>query len=275
MMGLLGLASCTFLGNQSYVNRHPGYQEIQRVVVFLQRWPVYRQLPGQNELGEEFIKPSTSFLGPWEAAAHLDPRAVDIADIDDGLMAELLVEVLQSKGYQPFVGEMPLASPGSGRVERIMARYRAVDRQVDAFLFCFYSPTLFVAQARMTPSDHGQRSYGLAELIGKLGSGRGRVLWAGPRAGKAPPGAVSHAFIYVSLTLFRAWDGQVLWKVADSRVGGRPPPRLVKCPPAPTSENFWADAGIIFNLMRSNLRCRLRHLIPDAFQEDLKLGRAR
>lgn len=274
-MGLLGLASCTFLGNQSYVKRHPGYQGIQRVVVFLQRWPVYRQLPSQNEPGEEFIKPSTPFLGPWEAAARLDPRAVDIADIDDGLMGELLCEVLQSKGYQPFVGEMPLASPGSGRVERIMALYWAVNRQVDAFLFCFYSPTLFVAEARMTPSDHGQRSYGLAEVIGKLGSGGGGVLWAGPRAGKAPPRSISHAFIYISLTLFRAHDWRTLWKVADSLVGGRPPPRLVKCPPAPTPENFWADAGIIFNLMRGNLRCRLRHLIPDAFQEDLKLGRAR
>ncbi len=274
-LGLLGLASCTFLGNQSYVKRHPGYQGIQRVVVFLQRWPVYRQLPGQNEPGEEFIKPSTAFLGPWEAAGRLAPRAVDIADIDDDLMGGLLCEVLQSKGYQPVMGEMHPGALGSGRVEEIMARYQAVDRQVDAFLFCFYSPTLFVAEAGMSPPGHGQRSYGLGEIVEKLKPGEKGVLWAGPRAGKAPPRSISHAFIYVSLTLFRAHDWHTLWKVADSQVGGRPPPRLVQCPPAPTSQDFWADAGIIRNLMRANLRCRLRHLIPDAFQEDLKLGRAR
>ena len=40
---------------------------------------------------------------------------------------------------------------------------------------------------------------------------------------------------------------------------------LAQCPPAPTDQNYPADAAIIQRLMTSNLTCRLRHLIPDAF----------
>jgi len=262
---ILLLSSCTFLSNQSYIRQYPEYRGIRRIAVFVQRWPAYLQLPNQNNPGADFIKKSTLFTGPWQSAGLMNPRAVDIQDIDDNVAATLIIQVLTDKGYQPFVaGVLPLA-PGPITVAEIMARCEAINRQVEAILFCFYSPTVFCAEAGATPKDHHQRSYSLQEIIEILNPGGDSVTWAGPRAAQAPPNSISHAFIFVSLTLFKSLDWRPLWEVADSQIGGRMWIKLAQCPPAPTNQNYPADAGIIQRLMCSNLTCRLRHLIPDAF----------
>jgi hypothetical protein len=259
------LSSCTLLSNQSYIRQYPEYRGIKRVAVFVQRWPAYLQLPDQNDPGADFIKKSTLFTGPWQPAGLINRRAVDIQDIDDNVAATLLIQVLTKKGYQPFLaGVLPL-QPGPITVEEMMARCAAINRGVDAILFCFYSPTVFCAAAEATPKDHHKRSYSLQELIEKLNPGGNYVTWAGPRAAQAPPNSISHAFIFVSLTMFKVLDGRPLWEVTDSLVGGRMQVKLAQCPPASTDQNYPADAGIIQRLMCSNLTCRLRHLIPDAF----------
>jgi hypothetical protein len=262
--GLLLLPSCTFLSNRAFVEQYPQYRGVKRVAVFVQRWPVYLQLPHQDDLGADFIKKTTPFTGPWQPVGLMNPRAVDIRDIDDESAATLLTQVLVEKGYQPFVSGVFPAPPGL-TVEEIMAKSQAVDPEVDAFLFCFYSPTIFCAEAQTTPKDHQRRSYGLQELIGMLAPGGKQVIWAGPRAAQAPPNSFSHAFIYVSLTMFKALDWRPLWEVADSQLGGRMRVILAQCPPAPTTENYPADAAIIQRLVGQNLTCRLRHLIPDSF----------
>ena len=265
MVGLLVLPSCTFLSNKDYVQRYAAYRGITKVGIFLQRWPVYLQLPNQNNLGMEFIRKSTLFAGPWEPAGHINPRAVDVQDIDDDLVAQILIRVLRDKGYQPFMLGILPASPGPITVEEIMAKSQAFNPQMDALLFCFYSPTIFFSDARLTPKNHQRRSYGLQEIIERLNPGSGAVIWAGPRAAWAPKASISHAFIYLSLTMFKALDWRPLWEVADSEVGGRLRPRLYSCPPAPTDQNYRADAAMIQRLMCGNLTCRLNHLIPEAF----------
>jgi hypothetical protein len=263
--GVLLLSSCTFLSNQNYIRQHPEYRGIKRIAVFVQRWPAYLQLPNQNELGSAFIKKSTLFTGPWQPAGFMNPRAVDIQDIDDNLVTSLLIQVLTAKGYQPFWSGVLPSQPGPITVAEIMAKCQAINRGVDAILFCFYAPTVFCAEAKATPKDHQNRSYGLQEIIERLNPGSDYVLWAGPPAAQAPPNSISHAFIFVSLTLFKALDWEPLWEIADSRVSGPMRVKLVQCPPAPTNQNYPADAGIIERLMCHNLTCRLRHLIPDAF----------
>jgi len=263
--GLLLLPSCTFLSNKSYIQQYPQYRGLRRVAVFVQRWPVYQQLPNQNDLGADFIKKSTLFTGPWQSAGLIDPRAVDIKDLDDEMAATLLTQVLTEKGYEPFLSGVFPSQPGPITVKEIMAKCQAVDTWVDAFLFCFYSPTVFCAKAQTSPKDHISRSYGLQELVETLNPGAGNVIWAGPRAAQAPPNSISHAFIYVSLTMFKALDWRPLWEVADSQLGGRMRVNLSQCPPSPTDQNYPADAAIIQRLMTSNLTCRLQHLIPDAF----------
>ena len=107
-------ASCIQLSDRQYVQDNPQYRGVKRVVVFLQRWPGYLQLSKQNDLSADFIKKNTNFLGPWEPAAVIDPRALDIRDIDDTLIGEVLLEALTSKGYQPFLAEAlpgPAAAP--------------------------------------------------------------------------------------------------------------------------------------------------------------------
>jgi hypothetical protein len=262
---VLLLSSCTLLSNQGYLRQYPEYRGIKRVAVFVQRWPAYLQLPHQNDPGADFIKKSTLFTGPWQPAGLMNPRAVDIQDIDDDAAATLLIQVLTKKGYQPFLSGVFPAHPGPITVEEMMTRCAAINRGVDAILFCFYSPTVFCAAAEATPKDHHQRSYSLQELIEKLNPGGHYVTWAGPRAAQAPPNSISHAFIFVSLTMFKVLDGRPLWEVTDSLIGGRMQVKLAQCPPAPTDQNYPADAGIIQRLMSSNLTCRLRHLIPDAF----------
>jgi hypothetical protein len=259
------VSSCTFLSNKDYVQRHVEYGGITKVAVFLQRWPVYLQLPNQNGPGMKFIRTSTWFAGPWQPAGRINPRAVDIQDIDDKLVAHLLFQVLKQKGYQPYVVGFLPSSPGPLTVAQLMAECQAVNPGMDAMLFCFYSPTLYFAKAKATPPDHNRRSYSLQQIIQVLNPGGHYAIWAGPRSALAPPNSISHAFIYVSMTMFKAWNWQPLWEVADSEVGGLLRPRLSDCPPSPMKKNYRADAAIIQRLMCSNLTCRLTHLIPYAF----------
>jgi hypothetical protein len=263
-LGFFLASSCTFLSNRDYVERHPEYQEVRRVAVFLQRWPVYRQLPGQCEMGDAFIKKQTPFFGAWKPAGRIDPRAIDVGDIDDGLVAEIILSVLEKKGYQPFYAGCPL--PGRPlTVKEAMAQYGALNRQVDAFLFCFYAPTLYVADVQAVPKEHGKRSYSLAEIFQGLQPAGDSVVWAGPSASKAPKHSVSHVFIYISLSMFKALNWQTLWDVADSHAGGKIRPWLPQCPPGPTDIDYKVDEAMVQRLMCKNLKCRLRHLIPDAF----------
>ncbi len=264
ILALLILPSCTFLSNRDYVERHSVYQGSQRMVIFLQRWPAYLQQPSQNDPGADFIKKNTLFCGPWEPAAQINPRAVDIQDIDDEQVGEIILEVMAKKGYQPFLSEIKPAA-GLETVEGIMAKYQSLDPQVDAFLFCFYSPTLFFADAQRTPQDHRQRSFSLQEIVQILQPGGNSIIWAGPRAGRAPKNSISHAFIYLSISCFKALNWQPLWQVADSQAGGKLRPWVPQCPPSPTDRDYWADADMIRRLMCQNLSCRLRHLIPDSF----------
>jgi hypothetical protein len=263
--GLLIFTSCTFLSNKNFVENNSAYKGTHRVVIFLQRWPCYLQLQNQNDLGADFIKKSTPFLGPWKTAERIDPRAVDIKDVNDQLLGELLAEAFNKKGYAPFQAEIAFMPLESATPETIMAKYQAVDSQVDAFLFCFYSPTLFCAQTQATPPDHWQRSYGLGEIIQILQPGKGALLWAGSRAALAPANSINHAFIYLSMTLFKAINYQALWELTDSQIGGTMRTTLQQCLPGPTEQDYWADAEMIQRLMVSNLQCRLRHIIPDSF----------
>ena len=117
------LPACVKLSNRDDLKKYAPFQGVQRIAVFLQHWPVYLQKPDRNDLGEDFIKPQTIFLGPWQRAAQVNPRAVDIADMDDGLMGELLIRILEKKGYQVFLATLPLAGE-KDTVEMLMARYQ-------------------------------------------------------------------------------------------------------------------------------------------------------
>ena len=258
------LSSCTFLSNRNYIQKYAPFQGVHRIAVFLQHWPVYLQKPGRNDLGEDFIKTHTIFLGPWEPAGQVNPRAVDIQDIDNCLMGEILVRILENKGYQVFLVDLPFAGE-SVTVEMLMAQYQAINPPVDAFLFCYYAPTLYVSHAQEAPKDHATRSYSLWEIVSRLSPGTDSVIWVGDRSRNSPPNSMSHAFIYWSMTIFKASNGQTLMAEADSRVGGQVRPWIPRCPPAPTSKNYWANPGIIKGLMIDNFKCRLRHEIPYAF----------
>jgi hypothetical protein len=76
---------------------------------------------------------------------------------------------------------------------------------------------------------------------------------------------MSHAFIYLSLTIFKASNSDTLMSVANSQMGGKVRPWVPQCLPAPTDDDYWASPGVIQNLMVDNLKCRLSRLIPDAF----------
>jgi hypothetical protein len=259
------LSSCTFLSNRDYIRKYAPFQGVQRIAVFLQHWPVYLQKPGRNDLGEDFIKPQTIFLGPWQPASQVNPRAVDIQDIDNCLMGAILVRILESKGYQVFLVDLPFAGE-SVTVEMLMAQYQAINPPVDAYLFCYYAPTLFVSHAQETPRDHATRSYSLWEVVTRLSpGGADSVIWVGDRNRNSLANSMSHAFIYWSMTIFKASNGQTLMAEADSRVGGQVRPWIPRCPPAPTNKNYWANPGIIKDLMIDNFKCRLGHEIPYAF----------
>jgi hypothetical protein len=257
-------SSCTFLGNREYLQKYAPFQGIYRVAVFLQHWPVYKQKPGRNDLGEDLINTRTIFFGPWQPAARMNPRAVDIQDIDDRLMGKILVNVLESKGYQVVLAGVPFAAE-SATVGMLMAQYQAINPSVDAFLFCYYSPTLFVSQTQAVPPEHASRSSSLPEVVRQLGPATDAIIWVGNRSPNSPLDSMSHAFLYLSMTIFKALNWQTLMAEADSQIGGQVRPWIPRCPPAPTDKNYWASAEVIRNLMLNNLKCRLRHQIPDAF----------
>ena len=258
------LSSCTFLSNRDYLRKYAPFQGVHRIAVFLQHWPVYLQKPGRNDLGEDFIKPQTIFGGPWEPAAPVNPRAVDIQDIDNCLMGEILVRILESKGYQVFLIDLPGAGE-SVTVEMLMAQYQAINPPVDAFLFCYYAPTLYVSHAQEAPKDHTTRSYSLWEIASSLSPGTDSVIWVGHRGQNSPANSISHAFIYMSFTIFKASNWHTLMTGADSQVGVEVRPWIPRCLPAPTDKNYWANPGVIRNLMVDNLKCRLRDAIPYVF----------
>jgi hypothetical protein len=252
------------IGNRDYIQKYAPFQGVHRIAVFLQHWPVYSQKPGRNNLGEDFIKTQAIFLGPWEPAAQINPRAVDIQDIGNCLMGEILVRVLKSKGYQVFLADLPF--PGeSVTVEMLMAQYQAINPPVDAFLFCYYAPTLFVSHAQEAPKDQATRSYSLWEIVSRLSPGTESVIWVGERGQNSPANSISHAFIYWSMTIFKASNRQTLMAQADSQVGGQVRPWIPRCPPDPTDKDYWANPRIIQNLMVDNLKCRLSRQIPYAF----------
>jgi hypothetical protein len=210
------LPSCTSLSNRNYLQKFAPFQGIHRVAVFLQHWPVYLQKPGRNNLGEDFIKPKTIFFGPWQPAAQINPRGVDIQDIDDCLMGEILVNMLESKGYQVFLVEMPLGAD-SATVGMLMAQYQAINPPVEAFLFCYYAPTLFFSKASATPKDHTRRSYSLPEVVEMHRPGTDSIIWVGKRRPNSPIGSMSHAFIYLSMAIFKTANWQTLMAEADSQ----------------------------------------------------------
>jgi len=258
------ITSCTFLSDKQYVQQNPQYRGVRRIAVFLQRWPVYLKLSGQNDLDADFIKKTTQFLGPWEPAGNRNPRALDVQDIDERLMAEVLLDALEKKGYHPFMAQALLAGD-SASVATMMAQYQALDSGVDAFLFCFYAPSLFLSHPLTGGSAPTNKAYSLREIVQLVNPGGEGVMWAGPRAAMAPENSISHAFIYLSLTMFKARDGKPLWQVASAQTGGKTRPWVPLCPPGPTDKDYWADPRIIQNLMVDNLRCRLRHVLPNAF----------
>ena len=265
VLAALLLSSCTSLSDKQYVQEHPDLWGVRRIAVFVQRWPVYLQLPEQSTQDADFIKKTTHFLGPWEPAGNINPRALDVQDIDDALMGQMLLEALTRKGYQPFLAQtLPGAPNPPVSVELMMAQYQALDPGVDAFLFCFYSPTLFLSHPLANPANPTNRPFSLQEIVSLANPDSQGLIWAGPRAALAPKNSISHAFIYLSLTMFKALDWRPLLTVAGSLSGGRSRPWVPQCPPGPTDEDYWADPGIIQNLMVDNLKCRLRHLIPNA-----------
>jgi hypothetical protein len=258
------LSSCAWFSNRYYIEKYGPFQGVRRIAVFLQHWPVYLQKPGRNDLGENFIKTQSIFLGPWEPAAQVNPRAIDLLDIDNCLMGDILVKILESKGYQVFLVDMPFEGE-SATVSLLMAQFQAINPPVDAFLFCYYAPTLFVSHAQEAPKDHASRSYSLHEIVSRLSPGTDSVIWVGDRNRNSPTNSMSHAYIYWSMAIFKARDWRTLMAEADSQVGGPVRPWIPRCPPAPTDKNYVANPGIIQNLMVDNLKCRLNHQIPYAF----------
>lgn len=225
------LSSCTSLSNREYIQQYAPFQGIRRIAVFIRHWPAYLQKPDQGDLGDGFIKTKTIFSGPWQPAAAMNPRAIDIQDIDNCLVAEILVSELESKGYQVFL--MDTLASESVSVEMLMAQYQAINPPVDAFLFCYYAPTVFVSKAQATPKEHERRSYSLQELVQLLEPGGDAVIWVGTRSPGVPDNSISHAFIYISMTFFKALNWQTLLAEADSQVGGKVRPWIPRCLPTP------------------------------------------
>jgi hypothetical protein len=168
---LLWLPACTFLSDAAYVKENPQYRGIKRVAIFIQRWPVYLQLPRQNDLGARFINQATLFTGPWKPAGRINPRALDVQDISDDLMAEIILKSFAEKGYQPLLAGIFPPEPGPITVAEMMAKYQAINPGADAILFCFYAPTVFLAQPQPAIKDL-KRSYGLQEIIQTLRPGQ-------------------------------------------------------------------------------------------------------
>ena len=75
---------------------------------------------------------------------------------------------------------------------------------------------------------------------------------------------MNHAFIYLSMTMFKALNWQTLMAAADSQITGKIRPWIPRCPPGPTDMDYRADAKIVQELMVDNVTCRLRLQIPDS-----------
>ena len=130
---------------------------MQQIAVFIQHWPVYLQKPGQNYLGEDFIKSDTILDGSWEQAAQIPPRAIDFQDLDTGLMSGVVAGILEQKGYQVFLANPPLAGKNE-TIASLMVQDQQNHSPVDAFIFCYFAPTLFISHAQEVPEDHTRRS---------------------------------------------------------------------------------------------------------------------
>ncbi len=264
ILASLLLPGCVYLSNREDLKKYAPLLGVERVAVFIQHWPVYLQKPGRHDLGEDYIKTETIFFGPWQPAADIPPRALAIQDIDTEQMGKIIVGILEKKGYQVFLANPPLADDKE-TVEGLMARYQETNPPVDAFLFCYFSPTLFVSHAGEIPRGHTKQSYSLAEIVATLSPESDAVIWVGQRDQNSPANSMSHAFIYWAMTMFNATTGQPIMLQADSRVGGPIRPWIPRCLPAQTDKDYPASPKIIKNLMIDNLRCRLKHEIPYAF----------
>jgi hypothetical protein len=264
ILAILLLPACVGLSNREDLKKYAPLLGVQSIAVFIQHWPVYLEKSGRHNLGEDFIKPQTIFFGPWQRASQMPPRALDIQDIDTTQIGKIVVRILEEKGYQVFLAN-PSLEDSQETVDRLMAQYQEGHPPIDAFLFCYFAPTLFVSQAREAPPGHTKQSYSLAEIVGTLSPATDAVIWVGQRDQNSPANSISHAFIYWAMTMFNATTGQPIMLQADSRGGGPIRPWVRQCPPAATSKNYPASAAIIRNLMIDNFTCRLRHEIPFAF----------
>lgn len=261
----LWLSACVFMSNRVLRQDLAPAQGIVRVGVVLERWPHFKAQPHQNSLGSDFIRDRTPFFGPWQPAQSPNPYAVDVADVTEADVARILVAALRARGYEAEVISLPLDPEAGLTVREFLEKYGSAQQGVDGWLFCYYAPTLFVTETPSVPAGAQQRSISLAELAQVMGRD-GNLIWAGKRRSQASPQTISHAFIYVSLSLFNAQDGQPVWMVADSRVGGRIRPMVTECPPGPTDRDYPADAAMLQRIMLNNLGCRLWHLFPDALE---------
>ncbi len=257
------VAACVMLSNRQLTVDLAAAQGVVRVGVVLQRWPHFLAKEGQNSLGEDFISPETVFRGPWQRAQPVNPLAMDVAEVTDAEVAQILELALRKRGYEPLLVSALPEETAPRTVQELLARHIEVHPELDGFLFCYYAPTLFVASPELLPPGARQRSVSLWELASKAGR-RGNLIWSGKRLTQAPPHTMVHAFIYVSLTLFKARTQQPLWLTADSRVGGPIRPAIAECLPAPTEKDYRTDPAMIRRIMFNNLRCRLWHLLPDA-----------
>lgn len=261
---LLAVAvGCTGMSNRPYTKSAPGYGGLTRVAVLLRHWPAYRQLPGQPRLDSDFITADTPFFAPLDPKPEPEPRAVDVAGLDEEV-ADTVLSALRRRGYEPVLLSAEALAPSAVPVAEFLARQRLLTPEVDAYLLGFYGPTLYVSRPEQAPVGAHFRSYTLEEITRHLNPGRGLLLWAGPASPQAPPLSISHAVIHLTLTLFRAADGKPVWQVAGSRVAGHPTGIVANCPPFPSRENYWTGTEVIRRLMLDNLGCRLHFLLPDA-----------
>ncbi|HAY22226.1 MAG TPA: hypothetical protein DCY27_08675 [Desulfobacterales bacterium] len=261
---IFSASSCVMLGNREYAQKAAPARGVVRIAVFLQRWPHFLSRDDQNAAGDGFIRDQTLFLGPFKPADRINPRAMDVLDITDADIAQSIMEVMIDKGYDPYLVSVLPSPQEKLTTNSLMARYRLVDDEVDGFLFCYYTPTLFVADSTFLPKGANRRSVGLYELAGSLDPSAADFIWSGQRQSQAPPRAITHAFIYLSMTLFNARNWQPLWMTADANVWGRIRPAIAECPPGPTDRDYWTDPAMVHRIMLRNLRCRLWHLIGDA-----------
>lgn len=257
------LSACVFMGNRVLRQDLASARGIVRVGIVLQRWPHFLAQPHQNSLGSDFIRGQTPFFGPWQLSQNPNPYAMDVADVTDADVARTLEEALRARGYEAHLISLPLDPETGTTVQEFLEKYGSPEQDVDGWLFCYYAPTLYVTDKQFLPSGAQKRSIRLAELTQVMGR-EGNLSWAGKRRSQASAQTISHAFIYLSMSLFNSRDGQPVWMVADSRVGGRIRPSVIECPPGPTDRDYPADAAMVQRIMLSNLRCRLWHLLPDA-----------